>query len=119
MLIPTRVFCVLLYVQVRLSVTTFETHLWSFGASFGDLSSSTQLFCYFSLFQLLCSDLSSAFVFETTLYLEFSVVFVSNSDFFSSFMNYYLSIPLLIVVILSVCDSMIDLFTVYAKFCQI
>ena len=29
MLILTRVFCVLLYARVRLSDTTFETHLWS------------------------------------------------------------------------------------------
>ena len=44
--------------------------------------------------------------------------FILNSDVYSSFMNYYsLSIPLHCITL---CKwSMIDLFTVYFKFCQI
>ena len=46
--------------------------------------------------------------------------FISNSDvYIVASWTTILSIPLRIIVLLCVCDSVIDLFTAYAEFCQI
>ena len=55
---------------------------------------------------------------ETSVYSRLLLYLVLTLLYkYSSFMNYYLSIPLLIVILFCVCDSMIDLFTVYVEFC--
>ena len=111
MLILTRVFCVLLYARVRLRDTAFETHLrsWSFAwrSSYLSLQSSSWLVQRSHLLHWRLHG-----IWTIRLY------FISNSEVYSSFMNYYsLSIPLHCITL---CKwSMIDLFTVYFKFCQI
>ena len=111
MLILTRVFCVLLYARVRLSDTAFETHLRSWSLAWRSSYLSFQSSCWFV-------QRSHLRILETSLYLRYSIVFISISNVYSSFINYYsLSIPLHCITL---CKwSMIDLFTVYFKFCQI
>ena len=110
MLILTRVFCVLLYARVRLRDTAFETHLrsWSFAwrSSYLSLQSSSWLVQRSHLlhWRLQCI---------WTIRLHFS-----NSNVYSSFMKYY-SLPIPLHYITLCLWSVIGLFTVYFRFCQI
>ena len=106
-------FCVFLYARVRLSDTAFETHLRSWS-----LLEDPAIYHFSHPVDW------SREVFHTYWRLhciwDILLYFISNSDFFySSFMNYYLFIPLRIFVLLCICDSVFDLFTIYVGFCQI
>ena len=107
-------FCVLLYARVRPSDTAFETHLWSL-----ELPLEIQLLPQLSA---LLVDLFREVICCTGLHCIWDILlyFISNSDvYIVASWTTILSIPLRIIVLLCVCDSVIDLFTVYAEFCQI
>ena len=115
MLILTRVFCVLLYARVRPSDTAFETQPQSLGLHL-EIQLSIQLSVFF---QLICSERSSIRTEDFTVFEIFLCILFLTLMFIQQLHELlFLSIPLRIIVLLCVCDSVIDLFTVYVEFCQ-
>lgn len=89
MLILTRVFCVLLYARVRLSDTAFETHLWS-----TELRLEIQVWIQIPAFPVDWFREAICCIGDFTAF-ELFMLYFSNSDIYSGFMNYdSLSFPL-------------------------